>query len=235
MELTSGFVQTGAFNTHYLEAGRGSPLILIHGGGAGADSRGNWNATIARFAEHYRVLAMDMVGFGESDAPAPESFAYTQAARNEQLVRFVEALDVAGAAVIGNSMGGATAMGAAMARPELIGKLVLMGTAGGPKVERDPAPVASIQKYDFTLEGMRTIVSVLAHPGFTLPEETIRYRYELSLKPPQRKAYAATMAWVGKNGLNYPTEKLAGISHETLVLGGRDDLIIPLESNLQLL
>jgi 2-hydroxy-6-oxo-6-(2'-aminophenyl)hexa-2,4-dienoate hydrolase len=59
--VSSHYVNADGISTHYFDEGRGPALILLHGGGAGADSYGNWRATLPLFAEHYRTIAVDMV------------------------------------------------------------------------------------------------------------------------------------------------------------------------------
>lgn len=235
MNATSHYVTTGDYKTHYLELGKGEPLILVHGGGAGADAYGNWISSMAGFADRFRVIAVDMVGFGRSDAPDPATFDYSQSARNRQLIAFLEALNLEKVDIVGNSMGGATALGAAMERPSLIGNLILMGSAGIRNPVRHAAPVAAITGYDFTPEGMVRIVEALTAPGFSLSQEMLDYRYRLSIEPAVRAAYAATMSWVRANGLAYDDEKIASIKHRTLVVGGKDDKIIPLSANFRFL
>ena len=68
---SSHFVEVAGIRTHYVEAGdRGAPtLVLLHGGGAGADCVGNWRHAIPLLARDFRVLAMDLVGFGQSSKP----------------------------------------------------------------------------------------------------------------------------------------------------------------------
>lgn len=235
MNAISQYVTTGSFKTHYLELGKGEPLILIHGGGAGADAHGNWISSMPGFAEHFRVIAVDMVGFGRSDAPDPATFDFSQSARNRQLIALIEALKLEKVAIVGNSMGGATALGVAMERPDLIGDLILMGSAGIRNPVRSAAPVAAITGYDFTPEGMVRIVGALTAPGFSLSKEMLDYRYRLSIKPEIRAAYAATMGWVKANGLGYDDEKIAAVKHRTLVVGGKNDQIIPLSANFRFL
>ena len=61
----SKFLQTGDFKTHYVEMGSGgTPIILIHGGGAGADGWSNWHSCLPLFAKHRRTIAIDLVGGG---------------------------------------------------------------------------------------------------------------------------------------------------------------------------
>ena len=93
-ESASNFVDTNGIRTHYLEAGSGPTLVLMHGGGAGADAYGNWRECIPIFAKKYRVIAPDMVGFGRSDKPSPDSYTYDQPSRNRQLVTLLDALNI---------------------------------------------------------------------------------------------------------------------------------------------
>ena len=111
------FVDAAGLRTRYLEAGSGAPLVLIHGGGAGADSVGNWKGSMPSLRGTSRSLALDMVGFGDTAKPDPAGFEYSQAARVDHLRGFLEALDIERASFIGNSMGGATALGLAAASP----------------------------------------------------------------------------------------------------------------------
>jgi len=64
------FIEVNGVKTCYIEAGEGEPLILIHGGGAGANSYGNWFACLPLFAKKFRTIAIDMVGFGQSKSYA---------------------------------------------------------------------------------------------------------------------------------------------------------------------
>ncbi|MEM1153691.1 MAG: alpha/beta fold hydrolase, partial [Pseudomonadota bacterium] len=126
----SCYLDAGGIKTHYIEAGTGTPTILIHGGGAGADGWGNWRKCLPLFAEHVRAMAIDLVGFGGSSKPDPKEFVYSQDARDQQLADFVEALDAGPVNLVGNSTGGLTAIGAALLKPDLVNKVVLMGSAG---------------------------------------------------------------------------------------------------------
>lgn len=220
-------VTTGEFKTHYLDVGEGKPVILLHGGGAGADGWSNWQGTLPAFAERVRALVVDLVGFGRSGKPDPATFTYSQAARTRQLIDFIEALGLEKVSIVGNSMGGCTALGVAMERPDLVESLVLMGSAGlssGP-----PSPsLQSILHYDFTEDGMRKIVSALTAPGYEAPEDQVRYRYELTIQPDTRAAYEATTAWVRENGLKYPEADLAKIKTRALVVNGKNDQVVPI-------
>lgn len=233
-DIDSNRVSTNGYQTHYLEAGTGDPVVLIHGGGAGADSRSNWAACIPLFAKNCHVYAMDMVGFGESDKPHPDVFTYDQDARTSQLIAFIESLGLAAVNVVGNSMGGYTALGLAMKRPDLVRNLVLMGSAGLNRTLSDA--LRPVTEYDFTYAGMQALIAVLTNPTYKPTEEMVRYRHELSIRGDAREAYRAIMRWVKeRGGLHYPEEDIAAIGTRTLVFNGKDDLVIPMEEAFQFL
>lgn len=220
------FVTTGDFRTYCIEQGSGDPVILIHGGGAGADSISNWAACLPFFSKRKRVIAFDMVGFGQTDKPDPTNFTYSQAARNSQAVSFIEALGLERVSIVGNSMGGATALGVAARRPDLVENLVLMGSAGIPGM--DSAVLDPVINYDFTLDGMRRIIAVLTNPDYVIDEEQVRYRYELTLKPDTQAAYTAIMGWVRDNEFGYSLDEIKRIQTRTLVVHGKEDKVVPL-------
>ena len=228
-KFSSRYVDAAGVRTHYLDEGSGSPLILLHGGGAGADSYGNWRATIPLFAEHYRTIAVDMIGFGKTHKPDPDVFAYSQAERVEHLRSFINALEIPSAILVGNSMGGATALGLAAHFPALVQKLVLMGSAGlNTKIHEDLLPVIN---YDFSREGMIRLIRALVNKDFKIDETLVSYRHTNSLEPDTRRAYGAIMKWIrDQGGLFYPPEVISRVACPTLIVSGKNDKVVPLEN-----
>ncbi len=227
-------VSANGVPTHYIESGQGEPLILIHGGGAGADSYGNWLGCIPMLAQHFHVIAVDLLGFGATGKPDPATFAYTQEARNDHMIAFVEALGVGPVSLVGNSMGGATAIGVAVKRPDLMRKLILMGSAGM-KGESGPA-LAPVLNYDFTREGMVRVVQALANKSFPLDDDMVDYRFALSIEPQTKAAYAATMGWIKtQQGLWYEDDFTRQVRCPTLVVGGKEDVVVPFTKALRFL
>lgn len=225
-KAASKFADAGGLRTHYLEAGVGAPLVLIHGGGAGADCIGNWQGTLPAFARDFRVIAYDMVGFGASDKPDPAAFEYSQAARVKHLRDFLDALGIAKASFIGNSMGGCTALGLAVESPARVERLVLMGSAGlTTELHADLMPVI---QYDFTREGMVKLIRALTNDDFVPAPELVDYRLQKSLEPDCRAAYGAIMKWIKEQGgLYYPPEFIARVACPTLVVNGKQDKVVP--------
>ncbi len=106
-----------------LTAGEGAPLLLVHGYGGSAES---WYFNTESLAEHYRVYAMDLPGFGLSTKVAlsgPDGFA-------GWLERLLEHQGLASAHVAGNSMGGAVALALALSRPERVRSVILVDPLG---------------------------------------------------------------------------------------------------------
>jgi pimeloyl-ACP methyl ester carboxylesterase len=109
---------------HYLEAGSGPAVILVHGLGGDAS---NWAPTIGPLAQKYRVIVPDQIGFGKSDKPLINYRVGT-------LVDFMDGLykelKIDRASLVGNSLGGWTVAAFALAHPEKVDRLVLVDAAG---------------------------------------------------------------------------------------------------------
>ena len=220
------FVSAGGIRTRYLALGDGPAVILVHGGGAGADARGNWEHLLPEFAESgCKAIAVDMMGFGESEKPDPGQIVYSQTARVEHLLSFADALGLERFSLIGNSMGGAVSIGAALSQPGRIEKLVLMGSAGL-KAEIPRIAIEVLAGYDFSLEGMRQIMDALTGPDYSASEEVVAYRHELATRPDTKAAYGATMQWLQQNPFFYTDEEIRSITAPTLIVHGKDDQMV---------
>jgi 3-oxoadipate enol-lactonase len=126
-----GFAQANGARLHYEVAGSGHPVVLVH---AGIADHRMWDDQFARFAERYRVIRYDQRGFGQSTAPAGP-FAF-----HDDLYLLLRQLDVARAALIGGSLGGAVAINLALAHPEMVEGLVVVGSGLGGLEWPPPSP-----------------------------------------------------------------------------------------------
>jgi 2-hydroxy-6-oxo-6-(2'-aminophenyl)hexa-2,4-dienoate hydrolase len=219
--FVSRTLEADGLDTHYLEGGSGPVLVLVHGGGAGADGWGNWRCCLDAYAGHFRVLVPDMPGFGRTAKPDPADYVYDQAGRTRHLIAFLDALGIARSHLIGNSMGGATALGVAMKQPERVAKLVLMGSAGLAIANPDPSYMKNLVGYDYTVEGMRRIVGALTAPGHRIDEEAVLYRHGLMQDERARKALKAIVS----SKLTYERDAIAAVKSPTLVVGGKEDQV----------
>lgn len=133
-ESTSRFEQVRSgereLRLHYHEAGAGNgpTVVMLHGGGPGASSWSNFGRNIAVLSRHFHVIAVDQPGYGHSDKHT-EHEQYNRYSADAVLALFDE-LGIERAALIGNSLGGGTAVRFALDHPDRAGRLVLMGQAG---------------------------------------------------------------------------------------------------------
>jgi len=117
--LKQTFYDAGGIRTRVLEAGSGFPLFLLHGTGGHAEA---YSRNIAAHAEHFHVIAYDMVGHGYTDAP---DITYDEQAYVDHLHSLMDAMGIQAAHLSGESLGGSVAAWFALQYPERIGKLVL--------------------------------------------------------------------------------------------------------------
>lgn len=223
--VVSKVVEIDGIETHYLTGGEGPPLVLIHGGGSGADAWGNWRTCIPHYLDHFSVYAVDMIGFGKSAKPSGDAYDYGHTNRVRHMAKFIETVIGGPTNIIGNSMGGATALGVAIRRPELLQKLCLMGAAGLDISNPDPAAKKALGGYDYTPEGMRRLIGVLAGPRFTIEDDMVTYRHALTMQPGAKEAMGSLHAAMAKDGMTFPREEIASVEVETLVVGGKEDQI----------
>src|SRR5271163_3841172 len=175
--------------TSYLEAGHGDPVILLHGGEFGVSAEIGWKATIPALADRYRVLAPDMLGFGESAKVI--DFVDGRGMRIRHVARFCAELGVDSAHFVGNSMGAINLLTDATSDAPLLPVRTLVIICGGGQIQQN-RHFEALQQYDATLPAMRRIVEALFYnPGYPADEDYVRRRYESSIAPGAWEAVAA--------------------------------------------
>lgn len=117
--------QIPGFDIAYLEGGAGAPLVLVHGIGADKD---NFDRVAMYLTRHYRVIAIDLPGFGESSQPAGADYGI--AAQTQRLGQILDALQLGAVHLGGSSMGGWIIGTFAADHPERVQSLWLLGAAG---------------------------------------------------------------------------------------------------------
>src|SRR6201995_1803955 len=155
--------------TSYLEAGDGDPVILLHGGEFGVSAEIGWERTIPALAERYRVLAPDMLGFGQSAKVI--DFNDGRGMRIRHIARFCAELGIQSAHFVGNSMGAINLLVDATSGAPVLPIRSLVAICGGGEIQRN-AHVSALYEYDATVDGMRRIVEVLFYaPSYPANEE----------------------------------------------------------------
>jgi len=220
--------------TNYLEAGKGDPVVLIHGSGPGVTSYANWRLVLPALAENFRVVAPDMVGFGFSERPA--NIEYGVQTWADQVVGLMDTLELPKAHLVGNSFGGAIALRIATQHPDRVGKLVLMGSMGV------PFPITEglerVWGYEPSFENMRKVLDVFAYSRELVNDELAEVRYRGSIQPGFQESFAAMFPaprqrWV--EAMCTPEDDIRRLPHRTLIVHGREDEVIPVQTSLRLM
>jgi 2-hydroxymuconate-semialdehyde hydrolase len=228
-------LRTGAFDTnlHDLGRGRGAPVLFIHGSGPGVSAWANWRLVLPEVAQDRRVIAPDMAGFGFTERPA--GFAYHMDAWVQQALDVLDALDLPRVNLVGNSFGGALALALACRHPLRVQRLVLMGAVGVPFTITQG--LDEVWGYTPSYPNMRRIMDWFAFDRSLVTDELAQLRFEASVRPGFQESFAAMFPaprqrWV--DAMCSPEAAIRSLPHETLVVHGRDDKVIPLATSLTL-
>ncbi len=234
-ESTSRTVQTSRWKIHYNEAGEGHPVVMLHGSGPGATGWSNFGPNMPHLAERFRVLAVDMPGWGRSDAVTFDERDHASAALD-----LLDALGIEKAAFVGNSMGGMTALRFAAQHPDRVSHLVTMGPgAPGPRLfgagdgpteglkvlqqaYRDPSPAS-----------MKRLVEIMTFDPANATDALAQQRSDAALARPDH--LENFIAGIGKPFGFWPTvEDVVSIRTPALLFHGRDDRVVHYENSLAL-
>ncbi|MDX7951828.1 alpha/beta hydrolase [Lichenihabitans sp. Uapishka_5] len=124
-------VHANGIRQHYLDAGEGPPVLLLHGF---PETSFAWRHQIPALSARYRVIAPDLRGYGETDKPAT---GYDKRTMARDLVELMRALDVPKVALVGHDRGARVATRFAKDHPDLIDRLVVMDNVPTRIVARD--------------------------------------------------------------------------------------------------
>jgi len=212
--------------TNYLDAGDGVPIVFVHGSGPGVSAYSNWRLTLPALAEHYRVFALDMVGFGFTERP--DEVEYSMTTWVNQLIGFLDAHGLERAHLVGNSFGGGVALRTAALHPERVHDLVLMGSVGAPFTLTQG--LDAIWGYEPSVAAMRRLLDIFAFNKNIATDELAELRYRASIEPGVQEAFSAMFPaprqqWV--DAMVTSDELLRTLPHRTLIVHGREDDVIP--------
>lgn len=232
-EGTSKYARVGDIRLHYNEAGTGPAVVMLHGGGPGASGWSNFQRNIHAFSERHRTLLVDMPGWGKSDsviATEPRSQLTARA-----VCGLLDALGIDRASLVGNSMGGAASINFAIDFPDRIDKLVVMGSAGAGQSIFVPQPTEGIrvlsEVFDNpTADGMRRLINLMVYDASFLTEDLLQGRLQAALNPGHQEARKKST-----NAQRNFAADLPKIKARTLIIWGRDDRVVPLDTGLRLL
>jgi 4,5:9,10-diseco-3-hydroxy-5,9,17-trioxoandrosta-1(10),2-diene-4-oate hydrolase len=240
-EATRRSAKAGEITLNYYEAGEptptggGLPLVMLHGGGPGASAWTNFGAALPGFAESFRTLLVDQPGFGSSDKPEVVGNYYRHSA--DYVIRMLDELGIDRIHLLGNSLGGGTAMRLALSHPDRVGRLVLMGPGGLSLNLFHADPTEGVQRLmDFsanpTRESLRAFISTMVVNQKLVTDELVEERFANATAPGAQEA----MASMGMSFWNPETAEDGMLWREahrlrqhTLLTWGREDRVNPLD------
>jgi 4,5:9,10-diseco-3-hydroxy-5,9,17-trioxoandrosta-1(10),2-diene-4-oate hydrolase len=248
---TSRFVEAAGMRLHYHEAGpapegaegaaaQRCPVVLLHGGGPGASAWSNFGPNLPVFAARFRTLLIDQPGFGSSDRPPVTGNYFTFAA--DAVAGLLSELGIERVHLVGNSLGGGTAVRFALRFPDRAGRLVLMGPGGLSLNVFAPDPTEGVKRLmEFAAppgpskEKLAAFLRTLVHDQRLVTDELVDERYAAASDP----AAMAAMAALGASFFD-PASAQDGmlwreahrLRQEVLLIWGREDRVNPLDGAL---
>ncbi|MGE5679659.1 MAG: alpha/beta fold hydrolase [Bacillota bacterium] len=225
-----GFTTKKAMNNpaiSFIDEGQGDKtIILVHGL---ASNAGFWRYNIAELAKHYRVIAVDLPGYGKSEKGA---FPYNMSFYADQIKRLADELNIKKFIYAGHSMGGQIGITFALRHPEYLEKLVLASPAGIEAFKqgegdwlRSVMTVSGVK--NTTEEGIRRNLATNFYSWDPKWEWMVEERTRMA-KAKEFDEFAYTVVRCVNGMLDEPTyDKLQGIKTPTLIVYGRYDGLIP--------
>jgi 4,5:9,10-diseco-3-hydroxy-5,9,17-trioxoandrosta-1(10),2-diene-4-oate hydrolase len=214
-------------------------VVLLHGGGPGASSWSNFGKTMPVLAKRFRVLMMDLPGYGQSAARPVTGHFFTVAAR--ALAGLLDSLGIQKVHLIGNSLGGGAALRFALDYPDRVGRLVLMGPGGLTLNVFAPDPTEGVRRLmEFgappgpSRDKMAAFLRTMVYDQRLITDELIDERFAVASQP---EALAAMVA-MGSSFFGEHAEdgmlwrEAHRVKHEVLLIWGREDRVNPLDGAL---
>lgn len=229
LEVSQRFYDAGGIRTRCIETGGGPSLIFVHGTGGHAEA---FMRNLHAHGQHFRTIALDMIGHGCSDKPDVD---YTLPVYARHLRDFMDAAGIDRAHVHGESLGAWIAAWFALEHPDRVERLVI-NTAGG--LRSDPTVMAKVRAKTLeavrhvTRESVRRRLEWLVFDPATMTEEMVAIRHRIYSQPGMLKAMEHVLCLqdeATRRPYLLTPDRLSQIRHRTLVLWTSHDPTAPVE------
>ena len=227
-------IQTGAFKTNYHDYGTGFPVMLLHGSGPGVSAWANWRLVIPELSKNRRVVAPDLSGFGYTERVPGEEYNMDNWVK--QAIDFMDALGIEQTDLVGNSFGGALAIGLAVNYPNRFRKIVLMGSMGVdfPITEG----LDSVWGYQPSFENMKKMLDLFVDNKKYANDELAQLRYQASIEPGFQESFGRMFPAPRQRSVEMMAKyeaQIPSIKQPTLIVHGREDQVIPVDNAYKLI
>lgn len=215
-------VQIGDIRIRMLERGTGSPLIFLHGLGGSIES---WINNLDSMSAKFRAIALDLPGFGQSSKPR---INYSISFYRDFLVKFMNHVGLARASIVGSSLGGHIACELAIAKPNLVDKLVLVSPAGAlPRSFRASPALKRYMKVTSAHSVEEVKRALFAVDKKPVDDSYAKVVFERFSEPNAKEAFLSAL----KGSASAPRlqSRLGKIRAQTLLIWGKEDIMIPVK------
>ncbi len=224
---------------HYHDSGEGPVVVLLHGSGPGATAWSNFGPNIDALSRRFRVLAIDMPGWGRSPAARVSERDHTTT-----LLEMLDHLDIAKASLVGNSMGAVTSIAFAARHPGRVNRVITMGAAipGQPMMfSAADGPTEGLRALFLAYRepspaNMKRLVEVMTFDPAFATDELAEQRSNNALAFPQHLANFVADLNDKLAIVQRPArlEEIASIEAPVMLIHGRDDRVLNPEHSLRL-
>ena len=242
-ESTSQFVTIQdagrTLSIHYNDIGSGDKVVaMLHGSGPGATGWANFNRNIDPLVDAgWRVLLINCPGWGKTDTIV---CAESRSDLNGRVVKAViDQLGINTLSILGNSMGGHSAVAFALANPDNVDKLVLMGGGTGGVSAFVPMPTEGIKLIgalyrEPTLENLKRMMNVFVYDTSDLTEDLMQARLSNLLARPDHLENFVKSLQAHPKQFPDQSARLDEIKAQTLIVWGRNDRFVPVDTGYRL-
>jgi 2-hydroxymuconate-semialdehyde hydrolase len=228
--ITSQVLSCAGSETTVYSMGEGPTVLLIHGSGPGVSALGNWESLMEALSPKFRLVALDLAGFGRSTLPRSAARS-DRRMWTDQIVAVMDQLRLDRVALVGFSLGAALALSVAVERPEAVRALCLLGAMGG-RMEISQGLSANWSfRSESTDAEMRTMMDFITYDKSLITEATVATRMSRVADGGRISDFAALFPEPHQaliDDLTLSDSELALIRQKVVLIHGRDDEVVHL-------
>jgi pimeloyl-ACP methyl ester carboxylesterase len=233
-EVRARYETVYGVKTHYVHAGDGEPLVLVHGTGPGASGEAGWRTAIPALAPHFHVYALDLIGCGYSDKPIID---YSYQTHVNHVAGFIDALNLGRVRIVGNSPSAYVAIKYALDNPARVERIALisagpLAAAMGLRAHGRAAP----PRFDGSKASLRAFFEAMVNDPSQITDDLIDSRFAIASLPGHREM-RESMRKYGEALNNDPNERqlfevkerLPQLTIPWCLIWGQEDRLTPLD------
>lgn len=238
LDVDARWIEVSGLKTRYFEAGHGSPVVLITGGHFGNPTATStvetWEHNFLPIAKAHRVIAIEKVGQGQTDNPPDDDYSMQRVAAH--LAAFLDAMELDGVHVVGQSAGALPAVALVRERPSLVRSCTIINSSTlSPGVGMTEVNLAGCPHPPYTRESQRWVMERSAFDPTTVTDNFVESGYEVMCSQKYREAVvkmqggakedifvprlaelkADLLGWMSRGGLGRPIQVIWGANDRT--------------------